>query len=284
MKKIIKSIGLMTLICFSFFYTDKVMEVINEQDPIMIKLTEIKDEYYSSSVDATIIGNTIVPGLNGQELDVDASYKNMKQIGVFKTDLIKYTETIPEVSITSNKDKYIIKGNKAKQMVSLVFAIKSNSNLTKLEQYLSESNIKTNYFIDYTYLNNNLNTLKKLSNKELYSYGDNSKYSPDILLFSNNLIKRISNDASYCLVAEESGNDSTLELCKSNNMYTILPTIIADTRPYSTIKNNLEAGSIILLETDAKTIEELPVIVDFITGKGLTIGYLSELLTEKKTT
>ena len=42
MKETIKMIGLITLICFSFFYTDKVINVINEQDPIMIKINEVK--------------------------------------------------------------------------------------------------------------------------------------------------------------------------------------------------------------------------------------------------
>ena len=38
MKNILKSIGLLALIVFSFFYTDKVMNVVNNQDEIMIKL------------------------------------------------------------------------------------------------------------------------------------------------------------------------------------------------------------------------------------------------------
>ena len=43
MKNIIKSIGLVTLIGFGFFYTDKVMMVVKEQDEIMIKLKEIEE-------------------------------------------------------------------------------------------------------------------------------------------------------------------------------------------------------------------------------------------------
>ena len=36
MKDIVKTIGLITLICFSFFYTEQVITVVNEQDPIMM--------------------------------------------------------------------------------------------------------------------------------------------------------------------------------------------------------------------------------------------------------
>ena len=45
MKKIIKLIGLFVLIGFSFFYTDKILEVIRQEDKIMIMLNDIKDNY-----------------------------------------------------------------------------------------------------------------------------------------------------------------------------------------------------------------------------------------------
>jgi len=45
MKNILKSIGLLALIVFSFFYTDKVMNVVNNQDEIMIKLKSVKINY-----------------------------------------------------------------------------------------------------------------------------------------------------------------------------------------------------------------------------------------------
>ena len=66
MKETIKMIGLITLICFSFFYTDKVINVINEQDPIMIKINEVKDKYNIPSINATTTKDTIIPGINGQ--------------------------------------------------------------------------------------------------------------------------------------------------------------------------------------------------------------------------
>ena len=42
MKKIFQFIGLFTLICFSFFYTEKVVTVLNEQDPIMVEIEKSK--------------------------------------------------------------------------------------------------------------------------------------------------------------------------------------------------------------------------------------------------
>ena len=43
--KTIKFLGLITLICFTFIYTEKIIEVSIQQDEIMIKLKEIENNY-----------------------------------------------------------------------------------------------------------------------------------------------------------------------------------------------------------------------------------------------
>ena len=53
MKSIVKLIGLLVLIGFSFFYTDKVIEVIREEDEIMIILSS-KEEVRISWMRFTI--------------------------------------------------------------------------------------------------------------------------------------------------------------------------------------------------------------------------------------
>jgi len=90
MKNIIKFFGLLSLIGFSFFYTDKVMDVIAEQDEIMIKITNTKDNYYISPKDATIKGNFLIPGSNGREVDTEKSYNNMKSIGIYNENYFKF--------------------------------------------------------------------------------------------------------------------------------------------------------------------------------------------------
>ena len=97
MKNILKSIGLLALIVFSFFYTDKVMNVVNNQDEIMIKLKNIEDNYKIDAIDATISDDTIVPGINGRALDVERTYKYLKQVGVVDESLFKYKVVSPEV-------------------------------------------------------------------------------------------------------------------------------------------------------------------------------------------
>lgn len=279
MKNIIKTIGLCSLIGFSFFYTDKVVEVIREEDEIMIELTSVEDVYQVLPVDAKILGNTIIPGLAGRNINIEESYKKMKPSGIFNKNLIIYDTVLPKVSIHNNKNKFIIKGNPANQMVSIVFILKDNKYLYKIEETLKSKTTAVNYFVDYTYLINNSTKIKEIGGNEFYSYGDNGVYTLDNLLFSNNLISRIrTNKAIYCLTSSMA--EDVINLCSKKDLHTIVPTIIGDKTPYANIKNNLSSGSIIMLSMNTETINELPIIIDYIKGKGLKIVGLSTLLSE----
>ena len=83
MKKTFQMIGLISLTCFSFFITEKTAIVVNEMDQIMIEIKEKKDDYKTDSIDAVIENNTIIPGVSSREVDVNKSYKNMKNNGFF---------------------------------------------------------------------------------------------------------------------------------------------------------------------------------------------------------
>lgn len=279
MKNIIKLLGLIVLITFSFFYTDKVIDVIREEDTIMIELQNKKDLYKIDAINANISSDTIIPGLNGRVVNIDKSYKALKQIGTFNKNSLVYDTITPSISITNNKDKYIVKGNQVKQMVSIIFIIEDNAYLEKINQISLNKDITFNFFVDYNYLIDNTTTIKELANSEFYTYGSNGKYTPDNLLFSNNLISRISNNnAIYCL--NQKKDNTMLELCNKNNLYTITPTLLIKNNSYNKIKNNLESGSIILLEINKDNISNLEIIIDYIKGKGIKIDGLSKLLTE----
>lgn len=280
MKNIIKTIGLLTLIVFSFFYTDKVIEVIREEDKIMIELENIKDSYKIEPINAIITGNTIIPGINGREVNIDESYKRMKANGIYNKNFLVYKKIIPNINLKNINDKFIINGQNNKQMVSIIFILYNNKYLNKIEEIIKTKDITINYFVTYEYLMTHSTEIKEMNNHEFYSYGDNGKYTPDNLLFSNNLISRISNNnAIYCLASNM--EEEILKLCSENKFYTITPNIIANKNPYNTIKNNLNNGSIILLSINNETLKELPIIIDYIKGKGMKIEGLSKLLNEE---
>lgn len=256
-------ISLFVLVLFSFFYTDKVMNLINKNDPLMNKINLLKDKYEILPVNAILEDNTIIPGVKGKIVDLDKSYDNMKVSGIFREDYLIYNELLPSELLSNNMDKYIIKGNSSNNKISLLVLGDSN-NIDKIN--------KDNITIFLNHKDISINNIKKLSKNSIYTYGNNGIYSDEILSNDNTIINRISNNKSiYCLSKDK--NSDTLTVCNKNNMYVVIPNIIGD---YADVKNNISNGSIILLNN----INNLDIIIKYIKSKGYDIVSLEELLTE----
>ena len=129
MKKTFQIIGLISLTCFSFFITEQTALVVNNMDEIMVEIKSNKDNYKSNYIDAKISDDTIIPGINGKTVNVNKSYKNMKTNGYYSDKLFIYDYTKPKVSLEDNINKYIIKGNSSKRMVSLIFILKNDDDI-----------------------------------------------------------------------------------------------------------------------------------------------------------
>lgn len=280
MKKVFQFIGLFALICFSFFYTEKTITVLNEQDPIMIEILNKKDNYYVKPIDAIIKDNTIIPGIIGREVNINKTYNNMKNIGFFNEKSIVYDDVRPNISLSDNYNKYIIQGNKKSNSISMLFIIKEGKYLDNLINISKNKNVTFNLFMTTDYLNNNISKLYKISNSEIYNYADSGIYQKDLIILGNNIINRNSkNTSSFCLAKEMFGN--TINICSRNKMHTILPNKIISNSFYSNIKDSVNAGDIILFELNNNFLEEANTIIDFILKKGINIVGLNELLSEK---
>ena len=280
LKKFFQIIGLCSFIVISFFYTDKVMHVVREEDKIMINIRNVRDTLRVEPIDAIIDKDMIIPGINGKDVDVEKSYKIMKNNGIFRENDIVYHILQPSVSINNHKDKYVISGNASKRAVSFIFILDDVRYLDKLRKLLDYKDVIGNYFVDYNFLISNSTLIKEMSQCEIYYYGNNGKYTPDSLLFANNLISGISNNHSnLCLVLKKDKN--TIDLCNKNSLYTILPGIIVGKSPYMELKNRVKYGDMILFYLNQDTINELSIVIDYIRGKGIKIVGLSELLSEK---
>lgn len=279
MKNIIKFIGLLSLICFSFFYTDKVMDVALEQDKIMINIKNTKDNYKIKAIDAIINNDTIIPGIYGREVDIDKSYSNMKSIGIFHKNYFVYNDIKPDISIMDNRNKYIISANGNKQSVSLIFIINNFNDLNIMYNFIKTKDIKVNLFFDYDILTDKINYLSKFKNAKIYSYGNNGIYTKDNLIYINNLIERVTkNKANYCLVTKK--DKDKLKICSDSLNYTIFPNLIIDNNLLYNVKNKLVKGSLILIDINDSNMKQLVSVIDYINSKGLKIEYIDDLLSE----
>lgn len=270
--KFIKLLGLLCLICFTFIYTEKIIDVSISQDEIMIKLKEVENTYKVEPIDAIIQDDTIVPGNVGKYIDIDTSYKNMKKIGYFEESLISYKNIYPNISIYNNFNKYIIKGNIQNKQVSLIYILNNDKTINNIINILKSKNTPISFFIDSAFLNNNIDIIYNLKDYEIYNYGNNGKYTKDNLIITNNIINNKSNNNSiYCLFLNK--DNTSLTTCSESKMLSIMPTITGN---YNNIKNNLENGSIIHITNT----QELSNIIDYIKNKGYTITSLEDLITE----
>ena len=282
MKKFFSIIGIFTLAIISFIYTNKTIEVAKNFDNVMTTINDISSDYYVDPIDGMIIDDiNFVPGLNGKEVDRDKSYKSMRKYGGFNKNLLEYKEIKPKNKLENNLDKYIISGNPNKNMVSLIFIVNENNNITEILNILDSKNIIANFFVDGKWLENNNELLKEIINKghNVGNLSYNMDYSNSAFSWMDTIIKKISKEKyGYCY--SETENESNLQICAMNKNLTIKPNLIVKNYPLKEIKEKITKGSIISLPSSKNVEQELSSIINYINSRGLEIVSLKELLSE----
>ena len=156
MKNVIKVFGVISLMIFSFYYTEKVALYVSNNTPLKKEIYTFKEKNENKPINATIISKSeIIPGISSLEVDVNKSYEQMKNDNIFDINKIVYKKQKPDVSIYNNKDKIIVSGNMYKNAVSLV--INRGENL-----FLDKLNIKYDYIDSSKYCINRTRDCKKL--------------------------------------------------------------------------------------------------------------------------
>ncbi len=256
MKKYYQIIGLLGIMFLSFYYTERIANIVLNKRPLMIKINEEKDNYKIESVSAVIEGDYIIPGLFGREVNVKDSYYKMQRIDAFNKYYLVYEDIKPEVSIEDNKDKIIRKGNPKLSQVALVFEGESN-----LTNYLKSENIKASLLVDlktyqknsyFEQINNDLNNFKALEN-------------------NLNLNKE---NKHVCVL-----NSNIKEICIKYHNYLVEPLLVFNNNNLIDIKNKIDKGSIILVK-DNVSLDSLKLIIREINFKDLKMVYLSDLIRE----
>ena len=279
MKKIFQVIGLISLTCFSFFITDKTATVVNEMDEIMMEIKSKKNEYKTNYINATIDGNTIIPGVSGRKVNIKKSYKNMRRNGYFNENLFIYNYTKPKISLNDNIDKYIIKGNPIKRIISLIFIVTGEDNIDSIITTFNNYNSTATFFIDYTWFENNTEKIKKLINDGhiISPYIDD--YTDSDFEYIDTIIKKVYKQKNvFCYSIED--NIDNLNACKLRDDYTIRPRIISENTPLVDIKNKIESGSLLLIKYNSELKKELSNIIIYIKSKGYKITNLEEHILE----
>jgi len=279
MKKAFQMIGLISLTCFSFFVTEQTVTVVNDMDEIMIEIKVKKNEYKTDSIDAIVNDNTIIPGVNAKKVNINKSYKNMKNNGYFSDKLFIYDYTKPKISLTDNIDKYIIKGNPSKRMVSLIFTIELDEDITDILNIINNYNVKATFFVNYNWFSNNNGLVQELINKGHIVSPLIEDYNSSDFEWMDMVLKKINKQSvGFCYNVND--NQSNLDACILKNNYTIKPIIISENKPLVDIKEKLESGSLLSLKVNSQVKKELSTIIIHIKSKGYNLVNLKDNVIE----
>lgn len=282
-KKYASYLGVFILVCFSFFYTDKAVDIIRENDPVMKQIELEATNYEIDPINAYIVGDEVTPGLNGRKVNVEKSFFEMKKINEYRSNMLVFDEVIPEVPLHQQYDKHVIQGNTTRSEVALIFKIDSWNYFTELVNILKEKEVVATFFIDGELVEQNLDLIEQVSNSgfEIENLGYDGTYSVNKFNWTNNMITSVTNkDTNYCYT--ESKDSGILDLCSKYSMYTIKPTIQTGSYPFLSVKKNLENGSLISFSLTETTLKELPSTITYIRQKGYDIVTITEAISEKR--
>ncbi len=281
MKKFFQSIGIITLMIGSFILTDKVETTSKLSDVLLSEIKSKKDGYKENAIEPLIKDNTITPGVNGKEVDVDKSYEEMSKIGYFDDKLLVYKTLPVDEPLDKNKDKYIVSLNNSRMEIALLFKVDKNDDITSIIKELDKRKIKGTFFVDSSYLEKHHNQIIELIGKG-YTIGNlsnNEDYSDSDFVWMKTIITNIGvQKYNYCYTLKE--DKEILKNCKIQDSYTIMPKVMINSYPLLNIKKSLKPGNIISLEVNKQLSKQLEAILNYIESKGYMIKPLEEGLKE----
>lgn len=258
MKKYGKYILFSLLVLLSFYTTNKTANLVRNQDPILKEIRNISLEKKEDFVNAVIQDDYIIPGMYGSVVDELKSLSKMKEQDVFNNLYLVSQPIKPDISLSDNLDKIIIKGNSKKQQVS--FVIDENSS-KKIKDYLVKNSIKASLLI--TKDNFSKDSYFEQINNDFKNYKELDK-----------TLKKNKINTNICVL---DNNNSNLKFCKSKKKYLVKPGMFLDKTNIIEIKTKLDSGSIIYI----KDATYLDCLVEYIKSKDLKIVPLSQLISEK---
>ncbi len=276
MKRVIKIIVISLFTCFSFYYTDKVIEFSKERDPIMIKLRSINKNKVSY-VNGVLSSDTMLVGESGYEVDIEKSYEQMKKIDEYNDNLLSYIDVKPSILKKDNLDKFIIGSNTNDKKISFVFSSSSVKELKSIIEVLNEEDVYSTIFIDGKFLEENLGLLKSISNNKISFglYGYNNNYSESSIRYVHDVINNNLLYSNYCLYK----NDKFLKSCINSKINTIKPYVISY-NVFDYFVNNKERGLIYMIKYSDNNLSEFKSTILYLKQKGYDILSLDDILKE----
>ena len=258
MKNLFKYIGLTSILLFSFYYTEKMSDIVINNSSLVAEINENSKDYNIEAVSAIIEDDYIIPGLNGYTVNVFKSYDNMRFLDTFNSYYLEYDTISPNISLKNNKDKIVKYGNKNKKSVAII--VENNIDIIN---YSKEKNIKKTRLINHESFENNV--FYEQINNDAVEYK-----KVESMLNNNNINKNV------CVI-----NNNLIDICKKYEKYLVEPSLSLNNYNLASIKDNIKSGYIISIN-DNVNVTDYKILVRQIYYQDLDIVSLSELITEER--
>lgn len=271
MRKIFEYIGLITLMCFSFFITEKTTLVVQNIDEIMINIRSYSKDYKTEAKNAKVFDNEIIPGICGKVVNEEKSYEEMKKIGMYDPTFFVYNYINPEISLVENKNKYIVAGNSDKNHV-YIFAELTEVNKDLLSQYEFRN---FNFIVNDDFYKKNLALVDKIlkNNNSILLTKTNYKNYKKI---NKKYFNKVNNNI-YCY--NDTSDYEFLNTCSDSSNTIKINHVIMDNNLLN-IKKVLKRGTFIKLNLNNLLIKNINSINNYVSAKGLELSNVDKTLKE----
>ncbi|KAA0965181.1 polysaccharide deacetylase family protein [Sporosarcina sp. ANT_H38] len=272
------------------------------KDDLYKKILAYRDQHKTEPIDAKIDRVwKAIPGYNGLEVDIEASYKNMKANGEMDKNKIIFKETSPKIHLDDLEPSPIYRGNPEKPMVALLINVAwGNEYIPGILKILDDSKVKATFFFDGSWVKKNPDLATSISLRG-HEIGNHAYSHPDLKQRSRNETTeelKKTNDVIEATLktkpkwfAPPSGsfNQETILVANELGMKTILWTVdTVDWKKPATsemvrrVITGVENGSMVLMHPTKPVAEGLESMISSIKEKGYQLGTVSDLMNEKR--
>ena len=272
------------------------------KDDLYQKIEAYNEQFKIEPIDAKVDRIwKAMPGYNGLGVNIKASYKKMKKSGKFDKNKVIYKEIPPNVHLEDLDPEPIYRGNPQKPMVAFLINVAwGNEYIPEILKVLNDHQIKATFFFDGSWVKKNPDLAKAIKDAG-HEIGNHAYSHPNLqqsseaetmveLKKTNDVIKAtLGITPKWFAPPSGSFNKVTIQVANRLDMKTILWTVdTVDWRKPATsemvkrVVSKVENGSMVLMHPTRPTAEGMERMITDIKAKGLQLGTVSDLLSEKR--
>lgn len=272
------------------------------EDGLLVTIKSVAEKYEIKPEDAHIdpIWKS-VPGYNGLQVNIKASYQAMKEQGIFDEKKLVYKQLSPKIHLTDLEPAPLYRAHPDKPVVSFIINVAwGNEYVQDMLAILNEHHVKATFFLEGRWTKNNPD-LAKMIDEEGHEIGNHSFTHPNMeklsaqatreeLRKTNEVLEAVTGVKSTWF-APPSGSfrEETVRLAAAMGMGTVMWSV--DTIDWQNpspeqlqqrVLSKLHPGAFILMHPTESTAKSLETLISEIKKKDLHIVIVSEAVDEKR--